>query len=120
MDFTQLQPRERLALAALVRAMVRLDRNYSADESERLHRIADELGDPEAFWQTIERAEQEIIDGAKLESVTREVTRPDARSLILDVLESLGAAEALSAAEQKMLADLREIWGLAQTTPYRG
>lgn len=119
-DFTQLQPRERLALAALVRAMVRLDRSFSAGESERLDRIAEELGDAEAFWRSIEEAEQQVTDGAKLEAVTREVTRPEARGLILDVLESLAVADAGSAAEEKMLSDLRALWGIASSSPYRG
>ena len=99
--------------------MVRLDRSYSAGESERLRRIAEELGDPEAFWESIQRAEQEVADGAALEAVTREVTRPDARSLILDVLESLAAADAGSEAELKMLADLRGLWDQGAASPYR-
>ena len=90
--------------------MVRLDRSYSRDESQRLHDIADELGDPEAFWEEIERAEQTVTDGAKLEGVTRAVTRPEARTLILDVLDGLSAADVGSDAEQKMIADLRALW----------
>ncbi|UJR83820.1 TerB family tellurite resistance protein [Sandaracinus amylolyticus] len=112
MDFTQLNPQERLALAALVRTMVRLDRSYSSEESQRLHAIAEELGDPEAFWDEIERAEQNVSDGEKLEAVTRAVTRPEARELIVDVLESVAAAEVESPAEQKMLADLRALWNM--------
>ena len=120
MNFSQLQPGERLALAALVRAMVRLDRSYSAAESGRLNAIADELGDPEAFWASIERAEQSVVDGAQLEAVTLEVTRPEARALILDVLESLASADAGSEAEQKMLTDLRALWDRGgATSPYR-
>lgn len=90
--------------------MVRLDRSYSAEESERLHRIAEELGDPEAFWDAVEQAEQSVTDGAALEDATLAVTRADARELILDVLESLAAADAGSESEQKMLADLRALW----------
>ncbi|AKF03703.1 TerB family tellurite resistance protein [Sandaracinus amylolyticus] len=112
MDFTQLNPQERLALAALVRTMLRLDRSYSSEESERLHAIAEELGDPEAFWEAIERAAQSVTNERELEAVTRGVTRPESRELMLDVLESVAAAEVESSAELKMLADLRALWNM--------
>lgn len=119
-DFKGLTPDERLALAALARTMVRLDRSYSHEESDRLHDIADELGDPEAFWESMERAEQEIDTPEKLRAISASVTRPESRQLVLDVLESLSAADAGSEAEVKMIEDLRALWDASSGTPYRG
>jgi hypothetical protein len=110
MTFSELTPQERLALAALSRAMVRLDRNYSDEESERLHRIAEELGDPEGFWDTLEQAEQTVTGPDHLRAIALAVTRAEARTTILEALEGLAAAEAASKAEQSMLTELRGLW----------
>ena len=76
MNFSQLQPGERLALAALVRAMVRLDRSYSAAESGRLNAIADELGpvdedecEPEDGDAETADEDNEAVDEAEAEIV---------------------------------------------------
>ncbi|MDQ3032499.1 MAG: TerB family tellurite resistance protein [Myxococcota bacterium] len=119
MDFKALTNDERLALAALTRTMVRLDRSYSADESDRLRAIAAELGDPEAFWETMELAEQTVDSPEKLRVVTGSVTRPEARALILDVLSSLAAADAGSEAELKMIDEVRALWDGDTSGPYR-
>jgi uncharacterized tellurite resistance protein B-like protein len=119
-DFKTLTRDERLALAALIRTMVRLDRTYSREESGRLQAIADELGDPEAFWETMELAEQTVDSPEKLRAVTAAITRPEARQLVLDVLESVATADVGNDAEQKMIDEVRALWdGSSDTGPYR-
>lgn len=119
MTFQELMRHERLALAALARAMVRVDRSYSREESARLHAIAEELGDPEALWDAIEEAERTVTGPEQLRAITAGVGREGARDLILDTLASLAAAETMSRAEETLIAEVQATWARTEepTTP---
>lgn len=111
MRFQELSRPERLALAALTRAIIRLDRSYSREESKRLHAVAEELGDPEAFWDAFEEVEKTVSTDDQRRALAAAVTREGARELILDVLTSLAVAETMSRAEEEMIAEVRRVWG---------
>ena len=112
MDWTKLDKEERLALAALARTMIRLDRDYSREEAERLQELAEQLGDPEALWDAIGQAEQTITTPQELEALALRVTRPEARELILEVLETLASVDTITPSEGRMLDELRKLWAM--------
>lgn len=118
-NYKDLQKDERLTLAGLLQAMIRLDHQYSREESTRLRAIADELGDPEAFWESMEQATLEIASPEQLKALTSAVTRPEARGFILEVLESLSAAGGLSTAEDEMIKEVAALFADEESGPYR-
>ena len=114
--FQELTNEERLALGGLAHALLGVDRAYSEEEADRAQEVAEELGDPEGFWAAVEQAQESIASADELRAITLTVTRAEARELILDVLESLAAAETMTPAEQKMLDELRGLWGIPAPT----
>jgi hypothetical protein len=114
-NWKDLSADERLALTALLRTLIRLDRTYSDDESGRLHAVAEELGDPESFWETLEKAGETVSTPEQLRALSVGVKRPGARDLVLATLESVAAGDVISGAEQKMVAELRQLWGMPAT-----
>ncbi len=112
MTFQELTKEERLALGGLAHALLGADGAYSEEEADRAHAVAEELGDPDGFWQAIEQAQETIGSPDELRAITVAITRKEARMLILDVLDSLAAAETVTEGEQRMLDELRGIWGI--------
>ena len=119
MNYKDLHKDERLVLAGLLQSMIRLDGQYSREESTRLRAIADELGDPEAFWESMEQATLEIGSPEQLKTMTAAITRPEARGFMLEVLEGLAAAGGLSTAEDDMMKQVAALFADEESGPYR-
>lgn len=104
---------EKLALASLVRLMVRMDGTFSRSEGASLQGAADELGSDE-FWGLVESAA--LRDNQAVEEVqelAKAVERQDIRETIYGVLYLLAIADALGTDERKLLEWLEETWELA-------
>ena len=102
---------ERMALGTLVRRMVGIDGEYSAEESAKLESVARGLG-TDAFWDLIRDAGQEDLGDEALKARARAVEREDARKTIYAALFGIATAGSIVAAESSLLDWLAETWGL--------
>jgi uncharacterized tellurite resistance protein B-like protein len=129
---TPLSPDELLTLAALCRAVMRLDGAVTPAEVRALDairlRVAERKEDqsspyrdsakPEPItaedWRALlSRAERELADEARMQAAARSVERPEAREAIFICLAELAAADAMTPAEMNALGWLEAEWDLA-------
>lgn len=104
----ELDAREWLVLAGLVRAMVHADGRVSLREHGLIGRLATRLGP--ALWTNLALAEVRFADEAALRSAAARVERPEARALIRAILEEVAAADGVDASERALLVWLDGLW----------
>lgn len=102
---------ERLALAGLVRLMVKADGEFSPEEAGAVAELAVELGEV-PFWAAIDRAAQELTDDDKIRAAARAVIRVDARETIYGALLALSQHGATTGGEDALLDWLADEWEL--------
>ena len=102
---------ERLALAGLVRLMVKADGEFSPEEAGAVAEMAQDLGEA-PFWAAIDRAAQELTDDDKIRAAARAVTRADARETIYGALLGLSQHGATTGGEDDLLEWLADEWEL--------
>jgi hypothetical protein len=103
---------EKLALASLVRLMVRMDGTFSRTEAAVLQDAANELGSDE-FWGLVESAAlRDNQSEDQVREIAQAVERPDIRETIYGVLYILALEDALGTNERKLLEWLEEVWNI--------
>ena len=132
----RLTEHELLALAGLLRAVVRSDGLFSAEERRALEVVAmsvapfDEVARADGAYRTsadageplggdrlfawIERAGRELVDDAALRAAALKVTRLEAREAIHALLFEVAASDMITAGERATLDWLAKAWGLAR------
>lgn len=111
LDLKSLEPGEQLALAALVRLMVRLDGKFTAAEQEALQDLALSMGE-RRFWQVMDEAAQRLPDDDSIRAAALNVVRPNAREVLYVALLRVAQSDAIQPREAGLLEWLRESWGL--------
>ena len=104
--FDQLEKQERLALAGLVRLIVRMDGQFSADEVAAVAALAREVGATD-FWSQM--AQAQTIEMDELGDLIEEV-RPKVREWMYGVLTALAAVDGIEEAESDLLSWLEDTW----------
>lgn len=118
-SLAELDDRELLALAGLLRVLVRLDGMASAAELAALDAIGDELG-RDKLDSLIRRAAAELESTADVERIALEVENPGSRELIYGALFDVAASDSILQPESYLLDWLREHWHLNPAAgPYR-
>jgi hypothetical protein len=112
MTLAELEHHEQVALLALLGLMARLDGQASGDEVELLNRIMTELG-RDAFENAAREAAQ-LPDGEAILMTAGEVTRPEAREVLFELLFEMAVKESIVEREAKVLDFLAETWELPQ------
>ena len=134
-EIEELTEPEMLALAGLLRVLIRADGAFSAAEHAALAGVAASvalvavsdtvedatprttaepplpLGD-DALFALIERAGRELPDEASIRALARTVTRPVARATIHALLFEVAASDGIAAGESAVLDWLAECWAL--------
>lgn len=111
---------EQLALAALLRLLVRLDGEFSEAEQEALEDIALDLGE-KRFWQVMEEAAHRASDEDGVRRVALGVSRLSARELIYGLLLDVAQSDVIQGRETSLLDWLKREWKLDDgAAPYRG
>ena len=111
MTIDDLQDDERIALGGLVRMMIRSDGDFTEAEEETVNAVGERLlGGPGAMWRLISASAQACPDDAAIRAAADTVTRPEARTLIRDVLSEIAAGDEVSDEERALLAWLDERW----------
>ena len=107
-DLTQT---EQAALVALVKIASRSDNNVSRTEELMLQVLQDRLG-RETYAELAAHVDQHVGDRDSLKRLLQEVTRPEARELILGTALQMLSAETINASEDLVLSLASEIWNL--------
>ena len=111
MKIAELEQHEKIAFGCLVRMMIRSDGHFSAEEETLLEKIGtEELGHPENLWHIISLSAAEFPEEKDGRGTVSEVTRPEARELILRVLERVAGADEVEASEAELIDWVRQTW----------
>jgi len=108
-QLSDLEPHERLALAGLLRFLVRMDGKLSSDEVAALATLGKELGST-LFWQTMARAQQELESADDVVEAVERVERPHVREWIYGILMGIAVVDGLSDEESELLDWLLQTW----------
>lgn len=111
MELSELTSDEALVLVGFMRIVVRADGDYSEAERQHVAIVEQALG--------VERFQQAMLDVRghadkleQLKAAAKNVTRPDARRTIYDVLQKIAASDEVSVEEEKPLRWLASWWAL--------
>jgi len=107
--FDELTEIERIALAGLVRLMVRMDGEFSPQEVKAVSSLAREVG-ATSFWSLMN--EVQTLEMDELAQVIGEVKRDEVRDWMYGVLVGLAAVDGLDESESELLDWLMEAWSM--------
>jgi hypothetical protein len=119
MELADLDQHERLALVALIKAIVFADRRVSADEAELLPEIIAAIGE-DAYRRSFTLAAERFGDELSLKTFLSTIERQEARDLIHETLSELAASDGVSREEQALLAWLGATWAIDGEIPPTG
>jgi len=112
MTLDDLSQPEQVVLLALVGLMARMDGTVSQDELALLEQIADEIG-PERFEASRDAAAA-LDDGAAILRAAGNVTQPEAREVIFELVYGIAVRDTIAESEAALLNELAALWGLPQ------
>lgn len=106
---------EHLALVGLLRQLAVGDGDVSDAEAEALEELGIELGGERFLYAWRRAGEQLSTAQLALDFAADHVRRDEARTLVVTMLTDLELVEARSAAEQRLVNQVRLMWGLPLT-----
>lgn len=111
MTLNDLTQTEQAALVALVKIASRSDNSISRTEELMLQVLEQRLG-PATFAELAAHVDQRVIDHDSLLRLLQEVTRPEARELIMGTALQILSAETINQTEDRVLSLASETWNL--------
>lgn len=112
MTINDLAPDERIALGGLLRLVIRSDGDFTEAEEETVNQLGEEhLGGAAAMWRVISDSAQACPRDADIRACAAKVTRPAARTVILDFMRKVAAGDEVSAEEETLIGWLETLWG---------
>jgi len=111
MDVTDLDTKERLALVALLDAIIGADRNISEEEESQLADIIDSIGE-DAYRKTLKTVDDKIEDEDDLKAVLEDVLRREAQELIYATAMDVAMSDVVLGHEVPILEWLAKTWNL--------
>lgn len=111
MEIKDLNPTERVALVALVRASVLSDGALSETETAEYDLLVTEMGE-ESYREAAAVATERVYDDASLRRLLEAVTRTGAREVIYGTLFQISTAETVTRGESRLLELVGKMWGL--------
>jgi len=111
MRLTELTRDEQHLLGGLVRLVIRSDGRFTEAEEQLVDSLGEEMGDGRgAIWKLISASSQRYPMDDEVREALPEVTRPEARKVLLRVMERVAASDGVSAPEQALLDAVRSAW----------
>ena len=107
--FDELTAEEQLALAGLVRLMVRMDGQFTPDEVIAVSTLAKDIG-ATRFWSMMTDAQ--TMETEELSDHVAAIQRPEVREWMYGVLVGLAAVDGIDSAETELLDWLMDVWQL--------
>ena len=111
MTLQDLTADEKIALAGLVRMLVRADGEFSSAEVSAVTQLGKELGSME-FWKLMSLAQQTLEDANDVMDAVAQVERPEVREWIYGVLIGLAAVDGIDEAEGTVLDWVMQVWDM--------
>lgn len=111
MELSDLTQDERVALAALIEAVVESDGTASDDELTALQRVIDAVG-ADAYAEAVEAADERFQDEAELKAFLPSIDRQEARELIYGAVLDAAIPEAMGTHESTLLEWLATAWNI--------
>lgn len=111
MTLNDLTQTEQAALVALVKIASRSDNSISRTEELMLQVLEQRLG-PATFAELAAHVDQHVTDHDSLLRLLQEVTRPEARELIMGTALQILSAETINQTEDRVLSLASETWNL--------
>lgn len=105
---------DQVALAALLRLMVRLDGRFTDAEQEALGDLALAMGE-RRFWQVMDEAAQRLPDEESIRKAATQVTDQTSRETLYVALVRVAESDVIQSTEAGLLAWLREQWSIIET-----
>jgi uncharacterized tellurite resistance protein B-like protein len=109
MNIEELNADERLALVALVKAVILADGHVSTEEVEELEEVVDALGEP-AYQALLTEAERRFKTEKSMKDFLKTIKGDDAREVILGTVMELALSDAVDGSESELLDWLAETW----------
>lgn len=110
-ELSDLNPTEQAALLALVKVGSRSDQSVSKTEEMMLSVLQQRLGQ-DTYAEVAAHVDRHVVDHGSLRRLLQEVTRPEARELILGTALQVLSAETVNSAEDRVLSLASETWNL--------
>ncbi len=111
MTLNDLEPHEKLALAGLVRALIRMDGAVSPEEGSAVSKLAHQVGAKE-FWALMGKAQESLPTPADVSEAAEKVIRREVRRWAYGELRRLADSDGVEVAEVALLEWLRRAWAL--------
>jgi hypothetical protein len=112
MTLDDLSQPEQVVLLALLGLMARADGSVSQDELELLEQIADEIG--EKRFEAARDAAAALSDGNAILAAAAEVSRPEAREVVFELVYGIAVGDTIAENEAALLNQLAKLWDLPQ------
>jgi len=111
MEIHDLTDEELVALAGLMREVIRADHEYTDPERDHVDELAAELGE-ERFERVFHEAKERLTSIHEVKEHAKTITRDEARRVIFDFLMKLAYADGVAREEEKPLRWLASWWDL--------
>jgi uncharacterized tellurite resistance protein B-like protein len=111
MELTDLSHEERLALVALLEAVVGSDAAVSDEEASRIASVAAAFGD-EGFRALANEEDERFEDESALKTFLAALIRPEARELIYGTVLDAALPDVIDRHESSLLGWLATTWGI--------
>ena len=111
MDIADLDSKERLALVALLEAVITADRSISEEEEFQLAEIIDALGE-ETYRKTVEFVDNKVEDEDDLKALIEDVERREAQELIYATVMDVAMSDVVLGGEVPILDWVAKTWSL--------
>jgi uncharacterized tellurite resistance protein B-like protein len=104
-----LEPKERLALVALLRELVVADRTASEEEAEGYAAVVEALG-RDAYRSALDVADKRFELESDLKTFLQSIRRQEAREILYAIVMDVCMADSISPQEAPLLEWLAEVW----------
>jgi hypothetical protein len=111
MELRDLNPDERIALAALVEFVVLASGHATEDEEREIDAIVEELGEDE-FRKATEEVDKRFPDEEAARKFLKTITRPEARELIYGAVLDAAMTDTIEGRESQMLEWIAKEWDI--------
>jgi len=111
MELRELNPDERIALAALIEFVVLASGHATEDEEREIEGIVEQIGE-DAYRQAVDEVDRRFPDEEAAKKFLKTITRPEARELIYGAVIEAAITDAVEGRESQMLEWLGKEWNI--------
>lgn len=101
-----------MALLGLLRALVRMDGSFTAEEIAAMTRLAQRLGTYD-FWSGMTECQTVLTDREQVYATARLVHRDESRRFVYECLREVASKDGMDPREAELMAWLRTEWNIS-------